>query len=212
MAHVPLLRLTPEQENNQIDTTRSKTRVRQIFARWARTRATPPERLEQQMAQNRARSPLLCSWPEADYPPPLQGCRGEVNSRAEKHTLKGNTAKLLLTDGKDLNIYHLGAGVRFALFQLRSIDLALQGCFMMNKSEMREWPDLRWTERGPEETLALCPVLSLHSQPDRRVWGWGGYKDRSVPARMGGQRLSHQGRFSIKAEVKLVPHLQHFWL
>lgn len=63
---------------------------------------------------------------------------GEKSRRAERHTLKGNKAKLILTDGEYLNIYHLGAGIHVAVFQLRSIELALQGCLMMNKSEMRE--------------------------------------------------------------------------
>lgn len=88
---------------------------------------TPPDCLEEKIrAPNRAKSPPLCSQPWADYPAPLQGCRGElriqqhnreVKRRAERHTLKGYKAKLILTDGGYLNIYNLGVGVH--VFQLQ---------------------------------------------------------------------------------------------
>lgn len=39
--------------------------------------------------------------------------------RAEKHTLKGYKAKLILTDGGYLNIYNRGVGVHVADFQLQ---------------------------------------------------------------------------------------------
>lgn len=90
----------------------------------------PPDRLEEQMGLRTGPKSLSCDPGLRQISLLLCKAAGEKSTaqqgsdqEAEGHTLKGNKDKLIVTDGEDLNIHHLGVGVRVAVFQLCRTEL-----------------------------------------------------------------------------------------